>query len=54
MALRIKDTSVIWMTIDSPKWLAIEMCTYLTFELGYLSILYYGPLIRFQTVILHN
>ena len=33
MALRIKDTSVIWTAIDGPKWSAIEMCTYLTSEL---------------------
>ena len=54
MALQIKDTPVIQMTIDGPKRSAIKMCTYLTSELGHLSILYYGRLIRSQTVILHG
>ena len=33
MALRIKDTSVIWTTINSPKPSNIEICIYLTSEL---------------------
>ena len=33
MALRTKDTSIIQMAFDGPKWSAIETCTYLTSEL---------------------
>ena len=33
MALQIKDTSIVRTTIDGPKWLAIETCTYLTSKL---------------------
>ena len=33
MGLQIKDTSVVWTSIDSPKHSAIETCTYLTSEL---------------------
>ena len=36
VALQIKDTPVIQMTIDGPKRSAIKMCTYLTSELGHL------------------
>ena len=53
-ALQIKDTSIIRTTIDGPKQLAIEMCTYMYLTSELRTPLYYGHLIQPETVILHG
>ena len=51
MDLRIKDTSVIQMPIDGPKWSAIETCTYLTSKI---RTPLYSVLQKLDPVILHS